>query len=134
MLHAVIGESAAHSMKIVVALLQRFEEFIHGVDLDVGCFPQAIAEGIQNVGTVDHEGLVGPKGGIDFGFKIESCAGLMMGQRIGRIIGRSDGVDLEAFEETVGTKVFFSDSLVGGVPDFLCGVRIEQSVDSEAAP
>jgi len=131
--HPVIREAASRGVKVVMTLVQCLKKFREGLDFHVAFLPELIAEGIENVGTVDHGGLVRPEGGINLCFEIEGGTGLVMRKGMGGIIGGPHCIHPEAGEQSMCTEVVFGKALVSGMPYIFRGVRVEQGVDAEAA-
>lgn len=131
--HSVIREAASGGVKVIMTLAQRLEQFRERLDLQVAFLLELIAEGIENMGAVDHDSLVWPEGGINPGGKIESGAGLMLRKGVGGIIGGPHGIHAEAGEQSMCTEVVFGEALVSSMPYILCGVRVEQGIDAKAA-
>ena len=85
-------------MEVVMAGVECLKQFGERVDFRIAHFPELITERIEDVWTVDHDGLVGPEGGINPRLEIESGAGLMMGEGVGGIVSGPHGVHPKAVE------------------------------------
>tara|TARA_B100000609_G_C16849480_1_gene249611 strand:- start:30 stop:395 length:366 start_codon:yes stop_codon:yes gene_type:complete len=86
------------------------------------------------VGAIDHEGLVRPESGIDFGSDPKRGACLMVGEAVGRVVSCANGIDIEFLKKSLSAKVIVQEAFVGLIPDFLSSVRVQEGADSKAAP
>jgi hypothetical protein len=129
----VIREATSGDVKVIMTLAQRLEQLRERLDFQVAFLPELIAEGIENVGAVDHDGLVRSEGGVNPCFEIEGGAGLVMRKGVGGVIGGPHCIHPEAGEQSMCTEVVFGKALVSGMPYILRGIRVEQGIDAKAA-
>lgn len=128
--HSVVGEATAVFVEMIKLFAQGKEELVEGLDAGV----ELIEPGVEDIGTVDEEGFVGAEGGINFGGGVGVLVvGLVVVERIDRVVGGADGVDAEFAEETEGGEVWGAEAFVALVPNSFGGIGVEEGVDAEAA-
>ena len=87
---AVIGETAARRMKIVMPLLERLHQIVEGPDRNRRRLLQALEPRTERRGLIDLQRLVRPVGGIDPDLQPALRDQPVMLQRIGRVVRRAE--------------------------------------------
>ncbi len=127
-----IGEPAADGVKEVVPLVQCAD--IGGIraDLPVGRGAKRIHPGVERRGRFDRHALVGPPGGEDL--HVEAWVGgdgLVVHERIDRVVRRTDHDDLGAGHQSARREIRIGQARIARFPDGVGRLRAEQVGDPE---
>ena len=101
--------------------------------LDVAGGLQAVNPGVEDLGRVHVQRLVGAEGGKDPGGKSRGGNRLVVGQVVDRIVGGADRLDVELVQNSVGVERGLCQRGVGLFPDARRALLVEQFVDPEVA-
>ena len=93
-----IGETAARIVEIVVAFSQCVEEVAQGIDFDAAFLTKLITERVEDLGAIDHDGLVRAERGVDPGLEVEGGAGFVVSESVGWIIRSAHRIYLKAIQ------------------------------------
>ena len=132
-LDAVVGETAAQRVEEIVALFEGVHKSLVAPDARVTGGFQACHPGIESLGQVDVERLVGTKSREDPGSEPRGGDGLVRGQVVGGIVGGADGPHFELREDAVDAQLIGRQQFAGAVPDALRAGFVQQLVDAEVA-
>ena len=128
-----IGEAAAHLVEEIVPAGERIHEIVEARDGRAAYARELLDPGIEQLGQMDVERLIGAKGGEHLGGETGSGQRLVAGQVVGGIVGGAEGGDVELAEDALGAQFVGGQQFVGAVPDALRARFVEQFVDAEVA-
>jgi len=128
-LKAVVGEAAAHGVEVIVTFFQRGEQIVEGRDLHPRLAAEPLEPGVVGGGRVDAQGLVGAKGRIDAGLEAKLGDARVVGERVGRIVGRADDGDLVGREDVV--HAHRRELRIGLAPDRVSRGRADDDIEPE---
>ena len=114
-----------------MAFLQRGEQVVEGPDGDLRLAAELLEPGIVGGGGVDAECLVGPEGRVNLRPDAELGDLRVVGERIGRVVGRADDGDLVGREDVVHPHA--GQLGIGLLPDGVRRLRADDLVDAEVA-
>jgi hypothetical protein len=89
-IEAVVGKPAAHLVEEIVALFERVHQVVEGCDADIGDGFQLGQPGVEALGQVHVERLIGAEGGIDLGGHSVGRHLAVVREIVGRIVGGAD--------------------------------------------
>ena len=92
----VIGEPAAHPVEKVVTDMQCIEQFLVSTDAHIGSGFEPVQVSVIGFGVGTRRCLVGPPGRQDFGPETAFGDTAVIFERIDRIVGRTDHLDITA--------------------------------------
>ncbi len=130
-LQSMIRKTAARFMEIVMAFLQGREQIVKGGDRRTGRSLQFFEPEIERRRLADLQGLVRSERGIDFRRKAAGANGVVMLQRIGRVIRGAENADIMLLQEIVHAQVW--QLRIALAPDGLRRIGTQQIGDAEVA-
>ena len=93
MIQAVVGQTAARLVKMIVAPLQGVEEVIQSTDFNIGYGAEPVNPVVKGLCIVNAQCLIGTKRRQDLDFKIGSSKLAVGREAVARIIGRTYSPD-----------------------------------------
>ena len=112
---------------------QGIEELLRGGDGSADHLVEVLKPCLEKVGAIDCECFIRTEGGVDFGGVVAGIVGSVVFEGVVGVVGGAHGRDIELLQKALRGEVGVLQTLVGTVPDLVCGLGREESFDAESA-